>query len=361
MAPRGDDGGDRKHKPSRRRLHQARRRGQVPKSREVGLAATLAGLLAVGWAGGPVAFGWARVLMDTALEAAAHPTPEAVAHIMRSSAVVGSLVVMGVLTPVLLFGIAAHFAYVGPVLSSSPLRPDFGRLNPTRGLSQFFSAERGWEFTKMTIKVTLLTPIVVLEIIKDLQTTDYATDGGSILSEVFQSALTIFMGAVVIQFGVAIGDAIIQKIMHQRRLRMTSDERKRERKEMEGNPQIKRQRRKLHREWANSDPLQAVRKANVLVLNPTHLAIALAYDPAEHAVPVVSAKAEDYLALAMRDEAEAAGVPTVQNVSLARALYRRIDVDEPVPADLFTVVAEVIIWARRIRDTQTQGEQTDAQ
>jgi flagellar biosynthesis protein FlhB len=124
---------------------------------------------------------------------------------------------------------------------------------------------------------------------------------------------------------------------------------KQESKEAEGDPHVKQQRKQSQQEWSQRNAQQAARQANVLVVNPTHVAIAIDYDRDTCPVPTISAKGEDHVARAMREAAEEAGVPIVRNVPLARDLLARGEVGELVPADLFDIVAEVILWAREVR------------
>ena len=121
-------------------------------------------------------------------------------------------------------------------------------------------------------------------------------------------------------------------------------------KESEGDPYIKQHRRQAAQEWQQRNSAQAARNANVLVVNPTHVAIAIDYDRETSPVPTIAAKGEDHVARAMREAAEEAGVPIVRNVPLARDLLARAEVGEIIPADLFEVIAEVILWAREVRD-----------
>jgi flagellar biosynthesis protein FlhB len=154
---------------------------------------------------------------------------------------------------------------------------------------------------------------------------------------------------------VAALDTAYQRHAFTKKLRMSLRDIKQESKEAEGDPHVKQQRQQAHQEWSQRNAQQAARQANVLVVNPTHVAIAIDYDRETCPVPTVSAKGEDHVARAMREAAEEAGVPIVRNVPLARDLLARGEVGELVPADLFDIVAEVILWAREVRTVMGGG------
>ena len=135
-----------------------------------------------------------------------------------------------------------------------------------------------------------------------------------------------------------------------KKMRMSLRDIRQEHKENEGDPLIKGNRRQLHEEWANQNAVGAARGANVLVVNPTHIAIAIDYDADSAPVPVVAAKGEGPLAQAMREAAEEAGVPIVRHVAVARKLYEDAAVEVIVPRDMFEAIAQIILWAKKVRE-----------
>jgi type III secretion protein U len=144
-----------------------------------------------------------------------------------------------------------------------------------------------------------------------------------------------------------------------KRLKMSRRDIRQEHKDNEGDPMLKQQRRQMHEEWANQNAVASAGKANVLLTNPTHLAIALDYDPNECPVPVVAAKGEGPLAAAMRAEAEREGVPIVRNVPLARTIFATAGPGEMIPEDHFDAIAEIILWAKRARSGEAPLERED--
>jgi flagellar biosynthesis protein FlhB len=154
-------------------------------------------------------------------------------------------------------------------------------------------------------------------------------------------------------------DMAYQKYSFTKKMMMSMRDIKQEMKESEGDPYVKGQRRQLQQEWAQRNQTNAARNANVLLVNPTHVAIAIEYDEESCPVPMISAKGEDHIALEMRHAAEEAGVPIVRNIPLARDLLARGEVGEIIPADVFDVIAEVILWAREVRqqlDAERNGD-----
>jgi flagellar biosynthetic protein FlhB/type III secretion protein U len=155
---------------------------------------------------------------------------------------------------------------------------------------------------------------------------------------------------VAVFAGVAALDAAWQRHSYLKKLRMSLRDIRQELKDSEGDPHIKQHRRQAHAEWSQRNAAAAARNANALVVNPTHVAIAIDYDRERCPVPMVSAKGEDHVARAMREAAEEAGVPIVRNVPLARDMLARAEPGELVPPDLFDVIAEVVLWAREVRE-----------
>ncbi|WP_139057555.1 EscU/YscU/HrcU family type III secretion system export apparatus switch protein, partial [Candidatus Ichthyocystis hellenicum] len=153
----------------------------------------------------------------------------------------------------------------------------------------------------------------------------------------------------LVYFVISIFDLIFQKMNLQKQLMMSMDEIKREFKEMEGDPRIKSKRKQLHRELMSNKSIKRSKQSNVVVTNPSHLAVALYYKEEETPLPMVIAKGKDDLAYAMVDAAREVGVPIIQNIPLARALMERVPVDEYIAGDLIEPVAEVIRWADDVR------------
>ncbi len=140
-------------------------------------------------------------------------------------------------------------------------------------------------------------------------------------------------------------------------MRMSQRDIQQEVKDNEGDPYIKAQRRQAHQEWSQQGAAQIARDATALIVNPTHVAIALNYDRDTCPVPTIAAKGEDHVAQAMRAACEDAGVPIIRNVELARDLLARAETGDIIPRDLFDIIAEVVLWAREVREEIDSGLQ----
>jgi type III secretion protein U len=344
--------GDRTEEPTARRLADARKRGEVSKSREVGATAGLLAALAIGG----LSLGWASNqfagLVELAIASIDQPFEQAAAALARASAWALISIVLAVALPMAIIAVLADFLQIGPVFSAEPLSLKLERLDLVKGLKRMFSSDGLVELVKSILKTLVLATIAWLVVREMIARAGWFADSDA---QAFGNALRVstthLLGWTVAIFSVvAIADVLYQRYAFRKRMRMTRSEIQREHKEDEGDPYIKRRRRELHQEWSERNALSAAQRANVLVMNPTHVAIALDYDPETTPVPMVSAKGEDMLALAMRDSAHDAGVPVLQDIGLARALLARAEIGVAVPDDLFDAVAQAIVWARSVRE-----------
>lgn len=347
-----DDDGDKTEEPSAKKLRDAREKGQVAKSKDLTSTAGLVvwlvlGCLAVGWAGERLA-----ALMEAMLAATGQPFAQAAASL--SAQALGALLALcsAVLAPAVAVGVLVEFLQVGPVFAVEKLQLKFESLNPAEGLQRIFSIDNLIEVAKALLKTGallfigwqcgrhMLAPLIGLVWAQRPQVI------GSALWAVAQPVLNWTVTVFVL---LSILDARHQVWSFMKKMRMSLDEVKKEAKEQEGDPSIKATRKQLGEEWIR-EATDAARRAHALIVNPTHIAIAVHYDREACSVPVLAAKGENRVARAMREAAEAAGVPILRNVPLARDLMVRGEVGHLVPADLFEVIAQVILWAREVRD-----------
>lgn len=239
----------------------------------------------------------------------------------------------------------------GWVASAKPITPDFSRLDPISGFGRLFSKEKATEVLKMIfIAVTLLwIGFSYLSAGMDtigalvLQPTSRAI---ALLSEwlTYGTALMLLVLLVV-----AMIDVPLQVYLHKARLKMSHQELKQEGKESEGNPQMKGRLRQRQRDIAQGNSVKAVPKADFVLMNPTHYAVALRYDDTAMAAPRVIAKGADLLAFKIRDIARENDIPVLQSPKLARALYAHAELDEDIPTSLYTAVAQVLAYIYRLK------------
>lgn len=360
-----DRGGDKTEKPTPKRLADARKKGDVAKSKDVtdtiGLLVWLAVLVfGAGFAGERLA-----QLFATSFQLVARPTPFASAVGMLGEAAFHTFVLLTAiaLVPAAAVAVLTDFLQTGGAVSTAKLKPSLDKMNPIEGLKRMFSLDNLVELFKTVAKAAIIvfvTWVVVkaslAEIIGKAGTALLPTGPGTGRTEAAQvlalngELLRDFVLWTLAAFlVVAVLDMAWQRHSFIKKLKMSRRDLKDEAKENEGDPHLRASRRQLHQEWANQNAVGAARDATVLVVNPTHLAIALNYDPDACPVPIVAAKGEGPLAQAMREAAEQAEVPTIRNVEVARALFERSAVEEVVPRDLFDAIAEIILWANRAR------------
>jgi type III secretion protein U len=346
------DGGDKTEKPTPKRLSDARKKGDVPKSKDVTSTAVLGGWLLLGLMVTGFAFDRLGGLFDEIFAVMDRPFAEAwpIAGAAAGKAFVSITAML--LLPIAIFGMLVEFAQVGPVFTLEKMSPKMSHMNPGEGLKRMFNADNLFEVVKSlakTLLLVVLTWIVAVAAFDKLMAVPTGEADGA-LAAYGGITFQLLAGTVGVFLFVSMLDFAYQKFSFTKKMRMSRRDIRQEMKDSEGDPHVKAHRRQLHQEWAQQNAVQAARDASVLVVNPTHIACALAYDPAEHAVPVLLGKGEGLIAQAMREAAEAGGVPIIRNVELARALRDKVAVDDIIPQDLFAAVAEVILWARRLRE-----------
>lgn len=354
-----NDSGDKTEKPTPKRLLDARKKGDVPKSRELTSTLTLLVWLGLGASALPLVGERIAALLTGMLDSL-HKPFELAAPVMGWMAVEVVLWVTALLLgPVVLVGCVTEFLQTGPVCTFEKMRPRLDALNPVRGIQKMFSMDNLFEVLKALAKTIVLFWIgwaVIKSLLPQIALLPTAPPAliGTAIWQITARLLGWTLGAFAL---VSVLDLAWQRHRFTQKMRMSLRDIKQEMKESEGDPHIKAQRKQTHHEWSQRNSAQAAAAANVLVVNPTHVAIAIDYDRDHCPVPTLSAKGEGDLAVAMREAAEAAGVPIVRNVSLARGLLVRAEVGELVPQDFFDAMAEVILWARQVRaDLAAQAE-----
>lgn len=355
-----NDGGDKTEKPTPKRLQDARKKGDVSKSKEVSSAVGLAlwltlGAMVVGYAVARLSALFESLFVVVGQGWSTTGYAGAVRSLGGQAVEVALLLVAMLVVPATLVGLLTDFLQAGPVLSFEKLKPKLDHMNPVEGVKRMFTMDNLIEVLKAVVKTALLFVIGWLvvrsalpQIVGLARSPDLPPQAvGQLL---WQLTLKALAWTVAIFALVSILDAVWQRHSFMKKMRMSIRDIKQEMKDSEGDPHVKAQRKQAHMEWSQRSATQAARNANALVVNPTHVAIAIDYDKETSPVPTIAAKGEDHVAREMREAAEAAGVPIVRNVPLARDLLARGEVGEVVPQDLFDVIAEVILWAKEVRD-----------
>jgi type III secretion protein U len=330
--------------PTPRRLREARRRGEVPKSRELVSAVSLLAGLAVMSLTGP------RLVAAF---------PSAFEAVLGSEPGDGLGRTLAVLSPasavlIVIFFVSASvaFAQVGPLWAPKAVAVDARRLDPTKGAKRLFSRDRAVDLVRHLSMLAVASAVTVVYL------RDHAPAVARLLRMEATSAigtlgellfgLAVRLGTVLALF--AIGDLLLQRRRHRRSLRMSKDEVRRDHREAEGDPHGKQARARAHREAVEHGTLEEVRRASVLVVNPTHFAVALRFDEeSDQEAPEVIAKGVDDLARRMIDVARECVVPVVRDVPLARALHE-LELGDEIPETFYQAVAAILEVAAAERD-----------
>ncbi len=258
--------------------------------------------------------------------------------------------VLPILLVTLAAAVAATFAQTRMLVTAYPLRPKFSRINPLQGFKRLFSLKSLIEALKNMLKIIILL-VLIYGSVKDMMDISarflHANLTGSckyLLEQLFSMFLKVGLAFVV----VAAADYFYQRWDYERQMKMTKEEVKEEYKQTEGDPKVKSKIKEIQRKMAMQRMMQQVPQSDVIIRNPTHVAVALRYHAGEDDAPVVLAMGVDELALRIVKVGEENDVPIVENVPVARALYASCELNRPIPPDLYEAVAEVLVYLYKL-------------
>lgn len=346
-----DQGADKTEQPTAKKLKDARKEGNVSKSRELTSTVLVLGWLVGGWLLMGFMYGRISSLFDQSLAAMQLPFGDALRQLALSAFDALLWMSLPLLALAVFLGIVVEFLQVGPVITLAKVKPDLNKLNPTEGIKKMFSMDNLVELVKSVFKSAALLFIgyIILKLmLPQLLLLPYAPPA-SMGSAIWHGLSLIAIWTIFVFFFVSAVDAGYQKYSYLKQLRMSRRDIRQEVKENEGDPYIKSRRRQLHQEWSQQNMLNAVRGSNVVVTNPTHIAIALRYEQGDTDLPVVVAKGEENVAELIKKTAEEAGVPILQNIDLARGLNEKVELDDYIGNEFFEAVAQVLHWAEGVR------------
>lgn len=335
------------------KLRKAREKGQVARGMDLGFCVALAVLLLYLWIAGP---GLGDDLAGASRDAIV-AAPSVIGGQGELFALTGH-VFGAVLKPLLILGLALfltvllfEFLQTGVVFSAQPLKPDFNRLNPAKGLKRIFSKRMLLETLKNVLKFAVYAVVAWLAGRRAVEAyVANVGDAAGLAQAMFGAGLTLIAWFVLAALCFAVLDQLIVRREFGRNMRMSRRELRREVKDREGEPRQKQKRKQLHAEFVNaSKSLRAVKGADVVVANPTHYAVALSYDAGTMAAPAVVSRGAGDLARRIRVLAFRHNVVVVEDKALARALYRRSALDAPIPEPFY---GEVAALYNRIRAGQ---------
>lgn len=345
-------GGEKTEPASEKKLSDARKEGQVAKSRELGNAVGLLALFLIlqNWAGQMgtqflenFSYVYSRipemvVLVDGEI------TPKLFAGMLNQMLVRMLIIMLPVFAVGLIVAFAVDLAQVKWRPTSKPLAPKGNKLNPIKGFKRIFSKDKLLELFKSAIKLTMLG-YLAFTTLRDEMTSLYILYDMTLLGAVrLFGNVAISLGLKISAYYLIIGlaDYLYQKWKFGEDMKMTKQEVKDEWKNAEGDPKVKSKQRQRMQEASRRRMMQAVPQADVVITNPTHFAVAIKYDPQVADAPYVLAKGEDFLAAKIKDEAKAHNIEIVENKPLARMLYYNVELGAQIPPELYQAVAEIL-------------------
>ncbi len=352
-------GGEKTEEPTSKKLEDARKEGQVAKSKEVTnafemLAAFVMIRFLVEYMG-TVFVGNMQSIYSQIPAYAKLYEGHIQAQTFRMLFVSSLLRILQIIAPFLLAGFLVAFVtdllQVKWRVTTKPLKPKFSKLNPINGFKRFFSINSLVELLKSFLKLSLIG-YVVYNYLKKNMPPIYSLYDVSLNQGIAQvGMLVINLGIRISLFYmlIAAADLVYQKIKHKKDLMMTKQEVKDEYKNQEGDPQIKGKQRQRMMEASRRRMMQQLPEADVVITNPTHFAVAIKYEPELYDAPYVVAKGADYLAQKIKDVAKENRIEIVENKPLARMLYANVDVGSVVPPELYQAVAEVLAFVYHLK------------
>lgn len=350
---------EKSEQPTDKKLEKAREEGQVAKSADIVETACLATIVLVLHAGGAYFAGYVQSVINIAIAFVQgdHSMGNTLATLdkFEHAALFMMLPVVGASVAAALLSLAPQ---TGLQATMKPVEPKFDKVSPATGFKRIFSIKSLLDVLKMIVKALVLGLVVwkTIEWLLPLVASSLYLPVAALGTVMWNVVLRFLDVAVVVYLIIAAADYAIQKWQFIKQNKMTKDEVKRERKDQDGDPMVKRERRKLAREFATSPPPQLnMLKANMLVVNPTHYAVAVRYEPRETPLPIVVASGVDEEAAQLRGIALSMGVPIIANPPVARALYK-VPLNQPIPPELLEVVAAILRWVDSVGARQTRKE-----
>jgi flagellar biosynthesis protein FlhB len=356
MAGEDQDLDDKTEEASPKKREDARRDGKVAQSKELVsailmLVTTGCAYLAAQWSFRGLGSIFESSFLELSNTGVRDWTPQTVVS-MAEFAFKGIVWVVGPIAGAgFAAGVLGNIFQFGLVWSPKPLEPDLNKLSPLNGIKRIFSMDGVFELFKATVKLTIVGVILYTVFVGWLGQSGYLWDAEAqtliktIGSQVIR-LLFIIAGAMAVM---SAADYAFQRFRFNKKLMMTKQEVKEERKQLDGNPHVKARIRSLQRRFATNKMLEAVTKADVVITNPTHFAVAILYDRENMMAPKVVAKGVDHMAQKIKQIARDNGVPCVENVPLARAMYKALKIGQFISKDLYNAVAEVLAYVYRLK------------
>jgi flagellar biosynthetic protein FlhB len=341
---------------TQKRQEESREKGQVAKSRELPSVAILLAGLVYFWFGAQGMVRDIMKMMKQTFSAAGTMTIDinTIQSIMVDFLYELFVITMPILIVVTIASLLSSFVQTGFLFSSEAILPKLSKVDPLKGLKRMFSLQSFMELIKNVLKITIIGLVAWLTIKSEIVNISplMNRDVYNIMIYVGKVSFKIIMSTCWVLVVLAVMDFVYQRWEHTKSIRMTKQEIKEENKQMEGDPLIKGRIRKLQREIARKRMMAAVPKADVVVTNPTHFAVALKYDQDVMNAPVVVAKGADHVAAKIKEIAKKHHIHIVENKAVARLLFTMTDIDEAIPEKLYRVVAEILAHVYKLKNPE---------
>jgi flagellar biosynthetic protein FlhB len=349
-------GGEKTEAPTPQRLKKARKEGQIPRTQELGT-----------WLGIAAASALLPMLVGNAFEAVQElfvhvgtvvktPEIETVTTLLGTALRMFLTTLLPTALALLVVGVAASASQGGVHVATKPIKPELKKFNPLPGLKRMFGTQGLWETSKALIKTAALLTVVVItsDRAQALVSASGALPLSAVAATFADSAVLMFRVVAVTGLVLAVADYVVVRQKMMKQLKMSKYEITQEHKQAEGDPHMKAHRRGIQMSMSRNRMMAEVAEADVLLVNPTHVAVALKYEAAKGA-PRVVAKGAGEVAAKLRERAAEAGVPLVQDIPLARALHASCEIGQEVPPQLFNAVARVLAFVMHLGTRGVKG------
>ena len=346
-----EESGEKTEEPSDKKLRDLREKGQVPKSQDVASTAVVLGVFAYVWIGWEFISDRVRAMVLLSMTQLPEPFEQSMPKVLIASGMEFVILSLPLLVMVIVLGMAGNLMQCGFMFSMESIKPDLNKINPKSWYDKTFSKKNAFEFFKNVVKLLVVLYIswdiasdAILEI---LQMPITGMDGVQVVLGMLMRRTAYILGGTFVAISAV--DFLLQHHFFIKENMMTKEETKQEYKQMEGDPHIKGMRKQLHQEMVMSDTMEKVKKSDVLITNPTHIAVAIRYDEDEAPMPIIQAMGEGAIAHRMMKIAEEEGIPIMRNVALARELYDQGEVNNYIPSELIEPIAEVLVWLQEMK------------
>jgi flagellar biosynthetic protein FlhB len=342
--------GEKTEQPTPQKLKKARAEGQIGRSQDIGAWVGMLAASVVLPRTLSSTMEHSRELMAKIPDVIADPDPQVAMGILKDGLMSAAWAVLPLALTMMAVGVAAAGAQGGIRVASKLFIPKFKRLNPLPGIKKMFGPQSLWEGTKALVKTSVLGAVLYLTMkdIVPLLMTAGQLQIGSLLGVINDAALSLIRAASAVGIVMAAADYFVVRKRTNKQLRMSKEEVKQEHKNAEGDPHVKGQIRARQVAMARNRQMADVPSADVVLVNPTHVAVALRYDP-EKGAPRVIAKGQGTLAQKIRELAAEHRIPMVQDVPLARALEKSVEVGMEIPAEFYGTVAKVLAFVMSMK------------